>query len=162
MALGFMVLMMATACIFGACVAWKSAKTRFRRHLESAQARWQLQHQVDSKGILIESFTLGWLNLILQSLWTPILEKHVAGLTADLLQRVLHEVLAKNAHKGVWKFIESITLEEISFGLVPPTFQNALAKYDPAKSILHVAVDAKFSSTSAQVVVRLLLVDAVD
>lgn len=37
-----------------------------RRQLESAQARWQLQHEEDSKGILLESFTLGWLNLILQ------------------------------------------------------------------------------------------------
>jgi hypothetical protein len=72
----------------------------------------------------------------------------------SLLGCCLWQVLAKNAHKGVWKFIESITLEEISFGLVPPTFQNALAKYDPEKSILHIAVDAKFSSTSAQVVVR--------
>jgi hypothetical protein len=50
----------ATDMCFGTCHA------DGRRQLESAQARWQLQHEEDSKGILLESFTLGWLNLILQ------------------------------------------------------------------------------------------------
>jgi hypothetical protein len=30
--------------------------------------------------------------LLLQSLWTPVLEKHVAGLTTELLQKVFCEV----------------------------------------------------------------------
>lgn len=40
----------------------------------------------------MECFTLGWLNLIMQALWTPVLEKHIAGLVTELLQRVMNEV----------------------------------------------------------------------
>jgi hypothetical protein len=30
--------------------------------------------------------------LWLQSLWTPLLEKHVAGLTSELMQKIFNEV----------------------------------------------------------------------
>jgi hypothetical protein len=35
-----------------------------RRELGCAAARWQLQHEAASCGTLLESFTLGWLNLV--------------------------------------------------------------------------------------------------
>ena len=40
----------------------------------------------------MESFTLGWLNLIIQALWVPVLEKHLSGLIMEGLQKVLIEV----------------------------------------------------------------------
>lgn len=69
-----------------------------RRQLAEAEALWHLQHKQDSPGTVIENVSLGWLNLLLQSLWTPVLEKHVAGLTTELLHKVFGEV---RAHAGV-------------------------------------------------------------
>lgn len=37
-----------------------------RWELESAEAQWQLQHQKNGPGVVLESFTLGWLNLFIQ------------------------------------------------------------------------------------------------
>jgi hypothetical protein len=35
--------------------------------------------------------------LLLQSLWTPVLEKHVAGLATELLQKVFCEVCVQHS-----------------------------------------------------------------
>lgn len=59
----------------------------------------------------------------------------------------------KNSHKSPWKYLDSILLEELRFGAVPPTFQNALAKYDPEASLLTITMDVRFNSNSAQAVV---------
>jgi hypothetical protein len=37
----------------------------------------------------------------LQSLWTPLLEKHVAGLTSELMQKIFDEVRRKCWHLKV-------------------------------------------------------------
>jgi hypothetical protein len=73
-------------------LAWAIARNRMRRELASAAARFELQSQSQSQDTLVESFTLGWLNLVVRALWTPVLEKHLAGLVMELLQRVLNEV----------------------------------------------------------------------
>lgn len=41
---------------------------------------------------MYESFTLGWLNLLVQHLWVPVLEKFVSTLAAERLQVILNEV----------------------------------------------------------------------
>jgi hypothetical protein len=46
----------------------------------------------------MESFTLGWLNLVIQALWLPVLEKHLSGLIMEGLQKVLIEVSSAEAH----------------------------------------------------------------
>jgi len=63
------------------------------------------------------------------------------------------QVLAKGSQKAPWKYLDSIGVEELSFGLVPPTFQVAQAKYDPTASMLTMSVDVRFTSSSAQAVV---------
>lgn len=37
-----------------------------RRQLESAEAKWHLQHQLNSPATVIENVSLGWLNLLVQ------------------------------------------------------------------------------------------------
>jgi hypothetical protein len=63
------------------------------------------------------------------------------------------QVIAKNSQKAPWKFLDCIEVEELSFGLVPPSFQVAQAKFDPAASMLTISVDVRFTSSSAQAVV---------
>eukprot|EP00878_Enallax_costatus_P024687 GHUV01026365.1.p1 GENE.GHUV01026365.1~~GHUV01026365.1.p1 ORF type:complete len:182 (+),score=46.65 GHUV01026365.1:397-942(+) len=156
--LGYWSALLVVPCALGAIAAAyvcrKMANERIKWELTSALAEQQLQKQKDGRGVLLESFTMGWFNLVLQALWSPILEKHIAGLTGDLLQKVLNEVREKNSSKAPWKFLEAIVLEELRFGAVPPSFQNTLAKYDPAASLLTITMDVKFTSNSAQAVVR--------
>ncbi len=45
-----------------------------------------------SVAAMYESFTLGWLNLLVQHLWLPLLEKFISTLAAEKLQIVLNEV----------------------------------------------------------------------
>lgn len=34
------------------------------------------------------------------------------------------QVLEKDSHKAPWKYISTISVEQLSFGLLPPTFQG--------------------------------------
>ena len=63
------------------------------------------------------------------------------------------QVLAKGSHKAPWKYLDSIGVEELSFGLVPPTLQVASAKFEPSTSMLTLSMDVRFTSSSAQAVV---------
>jgi hypothetical protein len=200
MALMFLLLALAIACLsaaVGAALSAASAKTRARRQLASAEARWALQQQHDSAGSVVEHVPFGWLNTVLQALWAPVLEKHLAGLTAELLGKVFAEVwrvpgslsctptqrawrgvlqakprlhrppahtchppthtrvqvLAKNGSKAPFKFLDSIAVEELSFGIVPPTFHAAAWKHDAAAAMLTLSTDVRFTSSSAQAVV---------
>ena len=62
-------------------------------------------------------------------------------------------MLAKGGNKAPWKYLAGIGVEELSFGLVPPTFQVAQTKYDPSTSMLTISTDVRFTSSSAQAVV---------
>jgi hypothetical protein len=42
---------------------------------------------------------------VVRALWTPVLEKHLAEVTMEGLQRALNEVLNKQASRAPWKFI---------------------------------------------------------
>ncbi|WIA29249.1 hypothetical protein OEZ86_011757 [Tetradesmus obliquus] len=134
-------------------VVLRATRASGRHALESAEAKWQQQLQQQPGGCVFESFTLGWLNVLLRSLWTPLLEKHVAGLTSELMQKIFNEVLEKDSHKAPWKYISTISVEQLSFGLLPPTFQAAVLRYDPAASLLNVGMDVAFTSNSAQAVI---------
>jgi hypothetical protein len=54
------------ALLAGLFVIPDHAANTCRQQLATAEARWQLQHQQDSPGVLMEAFTLGWFNLLLQ------------------------------------------------------------------------------------------------
>ncbi|KAG2430759.1 hypothetical protein HYH02_013598 [Chlamydomonas schloesseri] len=101
---------------------------------------------------MYESFTLGWLNLLVQHLWVPVLEKFVSTIAAERLQIILNEVLRKFATKAPWKFIESVAVEEVTFGLAPPQFQFCTAKYDPSRSYLLLTMNMHYHSSGFQAV----------
>ena len=52
-----------------------------------------------------------------------------------------------------WKYLEHVSVEEVTFGLAPPTFQFAHAKYDPARQHLQLQVNVRFNSSGFQAVV---------
>lgn len=66
-------------------------------------------------------------------------------------------MLAKGANKAPWRYLDSIEVEEIGFGLVPPAFQVVQAKFDPTASMLTLSMDVRFTSSSAQAVVSPVL-----
>ncbi|GIL55614.1 hypothetical protein Vafri_11117, partial [Volvox africanus] len=101
---------------------------------------------------IYESFTLGWLNVLAQHLWLPILEKFVSTIAAERLQIVLNELVRKSSGKGVWKYVQSIAVEEVTFGLAPPQFQYCTAKYDPSRSYLLLTMNLNFLSSGFQAV----------
>lgn len=49
----------------------------------------------------------------------------------------------------------AVTLEEFTFGGVPPSFQFASVKYSPERRLLSFALDASFTSSGAQALVSL-------
>eukprot|EP00879_Flechtneria_rotunda_P003976 GHRR01004216.1.p2 GENE.GHRR01004216.1~~GHRR01004216.1.p2 ORF type:complete len:346 (+),score=112.74 GHRR01004216.1:4945-5982(+) len=144
--------LLALTFFIGVLVARGLANSHYQKQLQQEKANWSAEQQLDSPATVLEGLTLGWLNLLLQALWPPVLEKHVANLTANLLQRILDEVLSKNMHKAPWKYINSILVEELSFGQVPPSFQAAVAKYDPGASMLSFSMDVHYRSSGAQAV----------
>lgn len=69
------------------------------------------------------------------------------------LRLLFVQVLMKGGQKAPWKYLDSIDVEELSFGLVPPALQVASAKFDPTASMLTISMDVRFTSSSAQAVV---------
>jgi hypothetical protein len=50
------------------------------------------------------------------------------------------QVLEKDSHKAPWKYISTISIEQLSFGLLPPTFQGeALQRHVECASTTHLA-----------------------
>ena len=68
------------------------AKAKARRELASAKARWELQHRQDSPATMLESFTLGWLNVVVDAVWLSLLEKYLSSEVAELLAKIFREV----------------------------------------------------------------------
>ncbi|GIL85369.1 hypothetical protein Vretifemale_13907, partial [Volvox reticuliferus] len=103
-------------------------------------------------GAIYESFTMGWFNVLAQHLWLPVVEKLVSTIAAERLQIVLNELLRKSSGKGAWKYVQSIAVEEMTFGLAPPQFQYCTAKYDPSRSYLLLTMNLRFHSSGFQAV----------
>lgn len=78
-------------------------RARYKAELANQQARWQQISDNQQQFTVAESFTLGWLNVILRHMWPTVLEKEVcdkatvqlkvsegAGLPADDLTTIQH------------------------------------------------------------------------
>ncbi|GAX81770.1 hypothetical protein CEUSTIGMA_g9198.t1 [Chlamydomonas eustigma] len=102
--------------------------------------------------IMMESFTLGWLNMLVQSAWGPLLERFVSGITSEKLQLILNEVLHKFSDKRPWKYIDAVAVESVTLGLAPPQFQFANAKFDPVRQQLQIQLNMRFNSSGLQAV----------
>lgn len=78
-----------------------------RRQQQAQQARWEREQAELRRGlanadgpasaapVVMESFTLGWFNMLVQSTWAPVLERLVSNIAAERLQLVLNEVGAQ-------------------------------------------------------------------
>ena len=143
---------LAAASMAGAAVAWRGAARDKRAALAAAAAEATAAAARAGGGAarVDEAFTVGWLNLLLQALWTPVLEKHVAGLASELLTRALDEARVRSGSRAPWRYIDAIHLEQLGFGLTPPSLSGALASYDPTTAQLVVCIDVRFVSSSAQ------------
>ena len=63
------------------------------------------------------------------------------------------QVLRKVGDKKPWKYIEAVAVEGVTFGLSPPQFQFANAKFDPSKQHLEIQLTMRFNSSGFQAVV---------
>ncbi|KXZ55033.1 hypothetical protein GPECTOR_3g194 [Gonium pectorale] len=149
--------------------AWSVANAKYKKQLHAATARYdaaikQAQQEAGGGGApgdggggggvaaVYESFTLGWLNLLVQHLWLPVLEKLVSSIAAEKLQLILNEVLRKFSDRIPWKYIQTVAVEVVTFGLAPPQFQFCTAKYDPSRSYLLLTMDMTYHSSGFQAV----------
>ncbi len=64
--------------------------------------------------------------------------------------------MVKNAAKMPWNMIERLSVESVTFGLVPPQFQFCFAKYDPKAQLLKLSMDVRYNSSGFQVGAPLL------
>ena len=64
-------------------------------------------------------------------------------------------MLKKVGDKKPWKYIDAVTVEGVTFGLAPPQFQFAHAKYDPARQHLQIQLNMRFNSSGFQAVVSI-------
>jgi len=62
-------------------------------------------------------------------------------------------VLKKVGEKKPWKYIDAVAVEGVTFGLSPPQFQFANAKYDPARQHLQIQLNLRYNSSGFQAVV---------
>ena len=58
--------------------AFKVANKRYKAQLGSQRARWDSWAQTVQQFTVAESFTLGWLNVMLRHLWPTIMEKELS------------------------------------------------------------------------------------
>jgi hypothetical protein len=71
---------------------------------------------------MMESFTLGWLNMLVQSAWGPLLERFVSGITAEKLQLILNEVR--------YEFLLESCLKDLLLAMIIRAFTQLLLVLD--------------------------------
>ena len=55
--------------------------------------------------------------------------------------------------KKPWKYIDAVAVEGVTFGLAPPQFQFANARYDPSRQHLQIQLNMRYNSSGFQAVV---------
>lgn len=82
--------------LFAAVLTWRAvSKGKLARSGSGAAAALAGKDaglELAGGGVLMESFTLGWLNLLVRALWAPVLEKYVAVIAQKRLQSLLSGV----------------------------------------------------------------------
>lgn len=61
-------------------------KARYKTELAHQRARWQQVLDSQQQFTVAESFTLGWLNVLLRHLWPTVLEKEISDKATDSLR----------------------------------------------------------------------------
>ena len=64
------------------CLALQWARRRQAVALGSQRARWEMHRKANAHFTVSESFTLGWLNVLLRHLWPTIIEKEASEVAA--------------------------------------------------------------------------------
>lgn len=75
-------LLLALACYF----VRYALKARYKAELANQRARWQQIADNQQQFTVAESFTLGWLNVILRHLWPTVLEKELCDKATVVLK----------------------------------------------------------------------------
>lgn len=63
-----------------------SLKARYKTELAHQRARWQQVLDSQQQFTVAESFTLGWLNVLLRHLWPTVLEKEISDKATEELK----------------------------------------------------------------------------
>jgi len=92
-------------------LTWQVAGRRHDVQLRTAQARWESAVANRAPETVCESFTTGWLNMLLWHMWPMFLEKEVSALFARRIAILLRRVLENRGQQGPMRFVQSIHLE---------------------------------------------------
>ncbi|KAL3130535.1 hypothetical protein ABBQ38_008347 [Trebouxia sp. C0009 RCD-2024] len=128
-------------------------KARYKTESAHQRARWQQVLDSQQQFTVAESFTLGWLNVLLRHLWPTVLEKEISDKATDSLRETITKILKTSGEKAPLKYVESIKIEEFTMGMQPPRFHFCHARYNPTRNYLQFEADMGFRSSGFQLVV---------
>ena len=134
-----------TAGFFAARMAQRSHNRRLRA-AKSAMAHARAR---DARYTSVETGMLEWINHVLRHEWRAVIGVQVDAQAKRTMQSVMSDA---NAMSG--GIVRSATVEELTFGVVPPDLRMYVSRYNPAEDYLQFEFDMTWNTVSSHILVR--------
>ena len=134
-----------TAGFFAARMAQRSHNRRLRA-AKSAMAHARAR---DARYTSVETGMLEWINHVLRHEWRAVIGVQVDAQAKQTMQSVMSDA---NAMSG--GIVRSATVEELTFGVVPPDLRMYVSRYNPAEDYLQFEFDMTWNTVSSHILVR--------
>ena len=141
---GYWILIL-TAGFFAAHMAQRSHNRRLRA-AKSAMAHARAR---DARYTSVETGMLEWINHVLRHEWRAVIGVQVDAQAKRTMQSVMSDA---NAMSG--GIVRSATVEELTFGVVPPDLRMYVSRYNPAEDYLQFEFDMTWNTVSSHILVR--------
>ena len=141
---GYWILIL-TAGFFAAHMVQRSHNRRLRA-AKSAMAHARAR---DARYTSVETGMLEWINHVLRHEWRAVIGVQVDAQAKQTMQSVMSDA---NAMSG--GIVRSATVEELTFGVVPPDLRMYVSRYNPAEDYLQFEFDMTWNTVSSHILVR--------
>jgi len=133
-------------------VAYFVARMEQRRHarrLRAAKSAMSFARTRDATYTSVETGMLEWINHALRHEWRAVVGAYVDQIATQSLEETLRA--SETATAGV---TIGATVEELTFGVVPPDLKMYCSRYNPTEDYLHFEFDLNWQTVSSLIVLR--------
>ena len=137
-----------TLCFVAYLVARREQR-RYARRLRAAKSAMSFARQRDATYTSVETGMLEWINHALRHEWRAVIGSYVDQIATESLEETLRASETSTAGVTI-----GATVEELTFGVVPPDLKMYCSRYNPTEDYLHFEFDLTWQTVSSLIVLR--------
>ena len=137
-----------TLCFVAYLVARREQR-RYARRLRAAKSAMSFARQRDATYTSVETGMLEWINHALRHEWRAVIGSYVDQIATESLEETLRTSETNTAGVTI-----GATVEELTFGVVPPDLKMYCSRYNPTEDYLHFEFDLTWQTVSSLIVLR--------